>query len=69
VRTSNPTIQEEIKIRLNSWNACYNPVQNILFLRIISVNKDLNTQPVILSVVLYGCKTWSLILREKLHGI
>jgi hypothetical protein len=52
--------------RLNSGNDCYHSVQNILSSRLIS--KKLKTKiykTVILPVVLYGCKTWSLTLREE----
>jgi hypothetical protein len=50
-------IQEEIKRRLNSGNACYHSVQNLLSSRIYKT--------IILPVVLYGCETWSLTLREE----
>jgi hypothetical protein len=59
-------IHDEIKSRLNSGNACYYSVQNLLFARLISKNlkiKIYNT--VVLAVVLYGCETWSLTLREE----
>jgi hypothetical protein len=48
-------IQEEIKRRLNSGNACYHSVQNHL--------SSLLT--IILPVILYGCETWSLTVREE----
>jgi hypothetical protein len=32
-------IHEEIKSRLNSWNACYHAVQNILSFRLLSKKK------------------------------
>jgi hypothetical protein len=59
-------IQEEIKRRLNSGNACYHSVQNLLSSRLLS--KNINTRIykiIILPVVLYGCETWSLTLREE----
>jgi hypothetical protein len=56
-------IHDEIKSRLNSGDACYHSVQNLLSSRLIKKIKTYKT--VILSVVLYGCKTWSLSLREK----
>jgi hypothetical protein len=55
-------IQEEIKRRLNSGNACYYSVQNLLSSRLyikIRIYKN-----IILPVVLYGCETWSVTLRE-----
>jgi hypothetical protein len=45
--TNQNLIQEEIKRRLNSGNACYHSVQNLL------------------PVVLYGCETCSLTVREE----
>jgi hypothetical protein len=58
-------IQKEIKSRLNSGNACYHSVQNLLF---YPLSKNINMRIykiIILPVVLYGCETWSLTLREK----
>src|SRR5215472_3935953 len=59
--TNQNAIQEEIKSRLRSGNACYYSVQNLLSSRLLS--KNLKT--IILPVVLYGCETWSLTLREE----
>jgi hypothetical protein len=56
-------IQEEIKRKLNSGNACCHSVQNLLSSRLLS--KNLKTITIILPVVLYGCETWSLTLREE----
>jgi len=56
----------DMKSRLNSGNACYYSVQNILSSRFKS--KSLNIKiykTVTLPVVLYGCETWSLTLREE----
>jgi hypothetical protein len=64
--TNQNDIHDEIKSRLNSGNACYHSVQNLLSSRLIS--KNLNTKiykTVILPVILYGCETWSLTLREE----
>jgi hypothetical protein len=58
-------IQEEIKKRLNSDNACYHSVQNLLSSRPLSKNVKIRIyKTIILPVVLYGCETWSLALRE-----
>jgi hypothetical protein len=60
-------VRDEIKIRLNSGNACYYSVQNLLSSRLTS-KKNLKIKiykTVILPVVLYGCETWSLTLREE----
>jgi hypothetical protein len=53
-------MHEEIKSRLNSGNASYNSVQSLLYFRLLSRNIKVS-----LSVVLYGCETWSLALREE----
>jgi hypothetical protein len=58
--TNRNSIQEEIKSRLNSCNACYNGDQNILSSRLLAKNGT-----IILPLVLYGCKTLSLTLREE----
>jgi hypothetical protein len=58
-------MHEEIKSRRNSENACYNPVQSVLSSRLLSRNLNVKIcRTIILSVVLYGCETWSLTLRE-----
>ena len=59
-------ITEEIKSRLQSGNACYHSVQNILSSRLLSKNIKIKThRTVVLPVVLYGCETWSPTLREE----
>jgi hypothetical protein len=59
-------IQEEIKRRLSSGNACYHSVQNLLSSRLLSKNLKIRIyKTIILPVVLYGCETWSLTLREE----
>ena len=64
--TNKNYIHEEIKSRLNLGNACYFSVQNILFSSLLSKNLQIKIyRTIILPVVLYGCKIWSLILREK----
>jgi hypothetical protein len=55
----------EIKRRVNSGNACYHSVQNLLSSRLLSKNLKIKIHTtMILPVVLYGCETWSLTLRE-----
>jgi hypothetical protein len=62
--TNQNLIQEEIK-RLNSGNACYHSVHNILSYRLLSKNIKIRIYETInMPVVLYGCKTWFLTLRE-----
>jgi hypothetical protein len=64
--TTQNLIQEEIKRRLNSGNACYHSVQILLSSRLLSKNlKSRIYKSIILSVVLYGCETWFLTLREE----
>jgi hypothetical protein len=64
--TDQNLIQEEIKRRLNSGNACYYSVQNLLSSRLLSKNLKLRIyKTTTLPVVLYGCGTWSLTLREE----
>jgi hypothetical protein len=64
--TNQNLIQEEIKRRLNSGNACYHSVRNLLSSRLLSKNiKIIIYRTIILPVVLYGCETWSLTLREE----
>jgi hypothetical protein len=59
-------MSDEIKSRLNSVNACYHSVQSLLSSRELSRNVKFKIyQTVILPVVLYGCETWSLTLREE----
>jgi len=63
--TNQNSIQEEIKSRLKSGNACYYSVQNLLSSGLLSKNLKIKIHRTInLSVVLYGCETWSFTLRE-----
>jgi hypothetical protein len=64
--TNQNLIQEEIKRRLNSGNACYLSDQNLLSSHPLSKNvKAKICKTIILPVVLYGCKTWSPALWEE----
>jgi hypothetical protein len=64
--TNQNLIQEEIKRRLNSGNACYHSVQNLLSSRLLFKNIKIRIyKTIILPVVRYGCETWSLTLREE----
>jgi hypothetical protein len=64
--TNQNLIQEEIKRRLNSGNACYLSVQNLLSSRLLSKNIKVRIcKTIILPVVRYGCETWPLTLREE----
>ena len=60
------SVQEEIKSRLKSGNACHHSVQNRLSSSLQSKNIEIKIyRNIILPVVLYGCETWSLTLREE----
>jgi len=60
------SIQEEIKSRLQSGNASYYSVKNVLSSSMLSKNLQIKIyRNIILSVILYGCETWSLTLRKE----
>jgi hypothetical protein len=51
-------IHEEIRSKLNSGNACYRAVQNLLSSHLLSRNVEIKIyKTIILPVVLYGCET------------
>jgi hypothetical protein len=58
-------IQEKIKRRMNSGNACYHSVQNLLSSLFSKNIKIRINKTIILPVVLYGYETWSMKLWEK----
>jgi len=63
--TNRNSIQEEIKSRVKSGNACYHALQNLLSSCLLSKNLKIKLYgTIILPVVLYGCETWSLKLRK-----
>jgi hypothetical protein len=67
--TDQNCMQEEIKSRLNSGNACYRSVQSLLSSHLLPRNVKVKIyKTIILPVVLYGCETWSVTLREE-HGL
>jgi hypothetical protein len=64
--TNQNLIQEEIKRRLNSGNACYHSVQNLLSSHLLSKNVKVRIyKNIIFPVVQYECETWSLTVREE----
>ena len=64
--TNQNSIQEEIKSRLKLGNVCYHSVQKLLSSSLLSKNLKIKIyRTIILPVVLYGCETWSLTLREE----
>jgi hypothetical protein len=59
-------MQEEIKNICKSGNACYHSVQNILSSNKKKKNTNIKIyRTIILPVVLYGCGTWLLTLKEE----
>ena len=59
-------IREEIKRRINMGNACYYSLDKTLSSRLLSKKlKAKAYKTIILPVILYGCETWSLTLREE----
>jgi len=64
--TNQNSIQEEIKSRLKSGNACHHSVQNVLCSSLLPKNLKIKIyRTTILPVVWYGCETWSLTMREE----
>jgi hypothetical protein len=59
-------MHEEIMSRIYSGNACYHSVQSLLSSLLLSGNVKVKIyKNIILRVVLYGCESWSPILREE----
>ena len=56
--TNTNDIREVIKRRINMGNACYYSLEKIFSSRLLSKKLKVN------AVVLYGCETWPLTLRE-----
>ena len=57
---------EEIKSRLQSGNACYHLVQNLLSSSLLANNIKVEIyRTTVLSVFLYGRETWCFTLRER----
>ena len=64
--TNTNDIREEIKRRRNMGNACYYSLEKILSSHLLSKKLKVNTyKTIILPVVLYGCETLSLTLKEE----
>ena len=63
--TNQNSIQDEIKSRLKSGNACYLSIQNILSYSLLSKNLKIKVYKTnILPVSLYGWENWLFTLRE-----
>jgi hypothetical protein len=64
--TNQNLIQEEIKRTLYSGNTCYHSVQKLLSSCLLSKNVKVRIyKTIIFPLVLYGCETWSLTVREE----
>ncbi|KAJ4439060.1 hypothetical protein ANN_15016 [Periplaneta americana] len=64
--TSINDTREEIKHKINMGNACYYSFEKLLSSSLLSKNLKVRIyKTVILPVVLYGCETWTLTLREE----
>jgi hypothetical protein len=63
--TNQNDIHDEIKSRLNLGNAFYYSVQNFLSSHLTLKNLKIKIYNIQYTVVLYGCETWSLTLREE----
>ena len=61
-----PNVVRVIKSRLKAGNSCYYSDLTLLSSRLLSKNLKIKIyKTIILPVVLYGCETWSLTLREE----
>jgi hypothetical protein len=64
--TNQNLINDEIKRKINSSNACYHSFHNVSSSRLLPENAYIKIyKTIILSVVLYGCETLSLTLRVE----
>ena len=64
--TNQNSVAEEIKSRMKPGNACYHSVQNLLSSKLLSKNLKIKIyRSIILPIILYGCETWSLTLKEE----
>ena len=64
--TNTNDIRKETKRRINMENACYYSLEKILSSQLLSMKLKVDTyKTIILPIVLYGCETWSLTLREE----
>ena len=57
---------KKFKCRLKSGNACYHSVHNLLSSSLLPKSVKIKIyRTIILPVILYGCESWSLTLREE----
>jgi hypothetical protein len=68
VVTNQNCIHEEIKSRLNLGKACYHAVQYLFSSHLLLKHVKIKIyRTIILTVVLYGCETWSFTLQKNIH--
>jgi hypothetical protein len=66
VELNQNSIQEEIKNRLKSGNACHHLAQNLLSFSLLSKNIKIKIyRTIILPFLLYRCETWTVTLMEE----
>jgi hypothetical protein len=64
--TDDNCMHEEIKSRVNTGNVCYHSVHSLLSSCLLSRNLKVKIhKTIIMPVVLYGCETWSVTLRDE----
>ena len=64
--TNQNSVQSQIKCRLKAGNSRYYSVHTLLSSRLLSKKLKIKIyKTIILPVVVYGCETWSLTLREE----
>ena len=63
--TNQNSIQEEIKSRLKSENACYLSLQNLLSSSLLFKKLKIKIFRNIILPVVYGCETWLLTFMEE----
>jgi hypothetical protein len=64
--TDQNCMNEEIKSRLNSGNACFHAVRCLVSSRLLSRNVQVEIYKTLIPPsVLCGCETWSVTLREE----
>jgi hypothetical protein len=64
--TDQNCMHKEVKRKLNSGNVCNHLIQSLLSSCLLSWKIKVKIcKTIILSVVLFGCETWSVTLREK----
>ena len=64
--TDQNSIQEVIRGRIISGDACFHSVQNLLPSTLLAINLEIKTyRNIILPVFMCGCETWLLTMRKE----